>query len=625
MHHLSRGLTPSAPTGPASRAAGRRSRVPAGRAWPGVLGFAALVVLSRGLAVAQEAPGVPGSWSVLIGGPPPAGQLATPWSVAADEAGTVFVADVSNQRIERFAPDGQPLGAWGWLGSAPGAFAEPSGVALSADGRVYVADTSNHRVQVLTRDGEPLAQIGDAGQFSSPRAVALAGDGSVYVSDTFGYRIQKLAPDGTVLATLSLPQGSEAGQLRNPASQFAVDAEGVVYIADNGNDRVQALAANGRPVRVWGSAAVPAAQRSSPQGVALDRQQRLWVLDSLGRVQQLARDGQVLSAWSVPEAASPSGIRRILGGPFLGADDRVYLVDRISRRVLRFSRDGRLEMTFGVDPSSPEQLQMPTGVAADGAGRIYLTDLNAGRVLQLDAAGTVLATWDVPPAGEADRLGWPGTLATDAQDNVYLAAASMVQKRAPTGEVLAEWLLPGTSPTYEVLGGLAVDGDGNLYRVDARRVAIRSYSPDGQLRAIWGSRGTEPGQFNHPAGLAVDVEGFLYVADTWNHRVQKLTARGEVVQIFGPAEGRENPLWFPEAVAVDPDGVVFVADAGHNRVQAFTPDGDPLAQWGWRGGAPGEFTRPWAIAVQGRETILVSDPFNRRVQVFRRTQAEGVP
>ena len=57
--------------------------------------------------------------------------------------GTVYVADSSNSRIQRFSATGTFLGKWGSPGSGDGQFYRPEGVAVAPDGTVYVADISN--------------------------------------------------------------------------------------------------------------------------------------------------------------------------------------------------------------------------------------------------------------------------------------------------------------------------------------------------------------------------------------------------------------------------------------------------------------------------------------------------
>lgn len=87
------------------------------------------------------------------------GQFDAPVDLTADGAGNVFVADTGNNRVQRFSSSGEfreKLGANGGdgtFGDGPGEFRTPFSIAVDATGFVYVADSFNNRVQRLV--GEP--------------------------------------------------------------------------------------------------------------------------------------------------------------------------------------------------------------------------------------------------------------------------------------------------------------------------------------------------------------------------------------------------------------------------------------------------------------------------------------
>jgi len=86
---------------------------------------------------------------------------------------------------------------WGRQGTSDGEFSHPLSVAVATDGSVYVADRSNDRIQKFTSAGVFVSQWGTPGtgdgQFNAPLGIAVASDGSVYVADYGNHRVQKFS------------------------------------------------------------------------------------------------------------------------------------------------------------------------------------------------------------------------------------------------------------------------------------------------------------------------------------------------------------------------------------------------------------------------------------------------
>jgi len=99
---------------------------------------------------------LPDKFLFVIGAQAPVGQFNYPHSVAVAPDGTVYVADMDNNRIQRFSATGQFLGQWGFLGSGDGQFVYPDGIAVAPDSTVYVADTGNDRIQCFSATGQFL-------------------------------------------------------------------------------------------------------------------------------------------------------------------------------------------------------------------------------------------------------------------------------------------------------------------------------------------------------------------------------------------------------------------------------------------------------------------------------------
>lgn len=122
------------------------------------------------------------------------GDFSAPTFCAVDAAGSLFVADCLNARVQVFTEGGEFLRAFGRAERGPGGFGRPKGVAVSASGELYVADSWLNMVQVFDAEGRFVAVLGDeAGRpldLGSPNGVALGPDNRVYVAERLSARLQ---------------------------------------------------------------------------------------------------------------------------------------------------------------------------------------------------------------------------------------------------------------------------------------------------------------------------------------------------------------------------------------------------------------------------------------------------
>ena len=191
-----------------------------------------------------------------------------PFGLAIGLDGYVYVADNSNQLIRKVAPDGSvarfagsgSAGSSNGIGSAA-SFHSPYGVAIDAQGYVYIADTLNQCIRKISPSGvvSTLAGIGTRGSvdgspavasFSDPQGVAVDARGNVYVADTGNNSIRKISPSGTVTSiagNAKLSVGAADGIGSSALFYFpfdvAVDRNGVLYVADWGNLKIRRIAA----------------------------------------------------------------------------------------------------------------------------------------------------------------------------------------------------------------------------------------------------------------------------------------------------------------------------------------------------------------------------------------------
>jgi DNA-binding beta-propeller fold protein YncE len=210
-------------------------------------------------------------------------------AVAFDAAGTIYVADPGNQRIQKFSPDRSFIAAWGEEGTGDGQFRLPIDLAVDEQGRVYVVDFLRSDIQVFDADGTHLATWGrvgmDEGEFSGPSGIALTPGGDLWVADTQNDRIQRLSPDGTVDGVWGRI-GRGEGQFKRP-DDVAVDDQGRLFVTDGLNGRVQVFDRDGQFLTAWGEPGAEPGQFKGPTGIVLDAEGNIYIAeDGNDRIQK---------------------------------------------------------------------------------------------------------------------------------------------------------------------------------------------------------------------------------------------------------------------------------------------------------------------------------------------------
>jgi DNA-binding beta-propeller fold protein YncE len=275
-----------------------------------------------------------------------------------------------------------------------------------------------------------------------------------------------------------------------------------------------------RPELVWGRHGVQAGDFVKPRAVAIDAQDRLYIVDFTARIQVFDRDGRFLDhCWMTPDyrAGRPSGLSIDRDGNLLVSDSHYHCL-----RI--YSPEGKeLRVLGGQSGTEPGQLAYVSDAVQDADGFFYVAEFGENeRISKFDADGRFVQCWG-----------------SGGQD-------------------------PGQ---FSRARALALGPDGNLYVADACNHRIQVFTKEGQLVACWGVPGSAPGQLSYPYDLAFNRDGQLYVVEYGNHRVQKFTAEGRSLGCWGGPGSKPGQLYEPWALAVDSKGRVHVLDSMNHRVQ----------------------------------------------------------
>ena len=420
----------------------------------------------------------------------------SPEGIALDSSGNVYVADSLNDTIRTVTPAGVVTtiaGSPGILGSVDGTnalFWGAQGLAVNPTNNniLYVADTGNSTIRqavsssgtwtISTLAGEAsigsLNATGSVARFFWPMDVAADGQGNFYVADSANNTIRKITAGGTVSTFAGFPgvSGSANGQGTNASFNapqgVAVDSSGNVYVTDTGNSTVREITSEGMVSTLAGSAGNPGSSDGSGTGAQFNEPEGIAVNGSVVFV---------ADTWN-------HTIREINGGV-------------VTTLVGIAGNPGSVDGTNGV-----AQFNRPTGLAIDGSGNLFVSDLLNHTIREITPGGVVSTLAGLPEViGSTDgtnnsaRFFEPEGIAVDSQDNVYVADA---------GNYTIRQLTPsGTNWGVSTIAGWA----GTSGSVDGSGIGAR---------------------FCYPAGMAWSA-GTLYVADSANN-----TFRGGTVITDSP-------------------------------------------------------------------------------------------
>ena len=280
---------------------------------------------------------------------------------------------------------------------------------------------------------------------------------------------------------------------------------------------------------------------------------------------------------------------------------------------------------WGGKGSSNGQFDVPSGVAVDSSGNVFVADSNNSRIQKFDNNGNFLTSWGSKGA-DSGQFSLPWSVAVDRLGNVFVADMGnhRIQKFDNSGNFLNVWSKPGAFVIESGSGnrefnnpwGVAVDNSGNIFVADRMNYRIQKLASNGEFLTAWGTKGTENGQFDIPSGVAVDQSGNVFVSDSNNHRIQKFDNNGNFLLTWGRGSDIENGA-LPGLCGLETasNGNVF-ACASLNRIQIFDNNGNFISGWGSYGSGKGSFSGIWDVAIDPSGNVFVADSNNNLIQKF---------
>jgi len=169
-----------------------------------------------------------------------------------------------------------------------------------------------------------------------------------------------------------------------------------------------------------------------------------------------------------------------------------------------------------------ETLARPAGLTYSPTNDLlYASDAGAHSVIALDRTGAEMFRFGSRGTGEG-QFNYPSQIACAGETLVVADTLNFrIQRFDLDGNFLGMFGRPGDAAgDLSLPKGVAVDGAGHIWVVDAHFENLQAFTPEGRLLLALGQEGTGPGEFWLPAGVFVDGRQRMWVADSGNHRVQ---------------------------------------------------------------------------------------------------------
>jgi len=270
------------------------------------------------------------------------------------------------------------------------------------------------------------------------------------------------------------------------------------------------------------------------------------------------------------------------------------------------------EKFLGAAPAN--RFQKPTGVSSDGAGRVFVVDMDLGNLKIIDFNEREIHLIKKEPWGKL-LIG----SAYDSQGRLYVVDGSTQMISVFDPEQLKLLSGFGGAKYFEKAAFIAVNEElQRIYVTDVMAGKVVVFDMDGNHLFNFGEVGDGLGQLYAPMGIAIAPNGDVFVAEFLNARIHVFDQDGKALRHFGERGDKEWQFEGPRDMAFTSDGKLVIAEARKSALAIYAQDGSPLLFMGGKAGVGTlGFTLPTGVWVDQNDRIYITDSLKRSLTIWQ--------
>ncbi|MES2389174.1 MAG: T9SS type A sorting domain-containing protein [Bacteroidota bacterium] len=571
--------------------------------------------------------------------------IFNPRTLAADSVGNLYYTGTYDNRIGKVSPDGLvSIYAGSYSGgykegpADQALFSSPYSIALDKDGSLYVSDNGNFRIRKIDANGMVSTVAGSSGWgiknglssvslCSSVLCLSACADGNVYFAD--GFQLRKIFQQQPVDSYI-----------------WSNGATGPSITVSDFSDY------NVKTVIAGCTSAVSNSMHASPLTVInhshADTLGPTTFNEGDSVVLQAVPYNYNVSTWALSANFGGPSYTGITAFHFCKADTCFYIaqgsaISKVTASGVRtYVCNNRADTLLNNGPLSSVSLKSVTAITSDSAGNLYLADNGTCTIRKISTTGMVTTLAGNGHGGTADGPGSTAqfsglkSVAADPAGNVYIVDKDRIRKLSNAGIVstfagsgqIGFFNGPVSEARFNDPSDIVFDKTGNLFVCDRSNNVIRKISAAGIVSTFAGG-GNITGE-NCPARLAelyfpsclsIDKDDNLYFFNNYTNDLRSVSKSGFCSFVSSGGKGYFDgtgscaQFYGPACTATDNEGAVYVADSPLNRIRKVTDASNYL----WSNGETGrsitvKTSGNYSLSIPSENCAAISNVIHVRVR-----------